>query len=136
NICLGVLAIIFCMFRLARRVPGKASGYLVSAATCVVTVVIAILLPLKQLDGTVPPLAYGKMPLAHLCDALTKDHGVIVFADREAGTNLVTSFTTDRKITRREVLDKLAREANCDLRIGYCAVGSTFLFGSHPSFTR
>lgn len=56
--------------RLRRRKAVLAwRGLLVATAAGALTVCIAIALPVKALDTTVPPFHYEKMRLMHLCDA-------------------------------------------------------------------
>lgn len=136
NFLLGLVSIGFWFVRLVRRVPRDAVGYSFSATAGIVTVAVAILLPVKHLDWAVGPIRYEQMSLDDLCQLLSRDYRVFVHPERRAATNIFIAFSTDRAMTRRDVLRKLARDANCDLRIGYCGTGATFLFGAHPSFTR
>jgi len=96
---------------------------------------IAIFLPLKQLDQKVGPIHYDPMPLNELQLALSRDWHVITMPLGKHENEPMISFTTDTALSRRKVLEKLARETGGDLYISYCANGSTFLFGAHPSFT-
>jgi hypothetical protein len=75
------------------------------------------------------------MSLDQLTQTLQREHRVFVIADNSIRTNILDSFVTERAMNRREVLEKLAKEAHCELHIGYCGTGATFLFGAHPSFT-
>jgi hypothetical protein len=118
------------------RPPGGRARHLLAAGVGLATVAVAIALPVKQLDGRVGPLRYGRMSLDQLTRALQTEHRVFVTADNSIRTNVLNSFVTERAMSRRDVLEKLADEANCDLHIGYCGTGATFLFGAHPSFTR
>jgi hypothetical protein len=134
-----LLALVLLVLLLVRpfgwTVGGRANGA-IAGVVGIVVIVFAILLPVKQLDGRVGPFRYDRLCLDELCRRLGKDHRVTVHSDQATGTVELGSFATDRAMTRREVLEKLAREANCDLHIGYCGTGATFLFGAHPSFTR
>jgi hypothetical protein len=136
NVLLALVFICVWLVRFIRRAPGAGSTHFITAGVGLATVVVAILLPVKQLDGVVGPFRYEQMSLDGLCQALSRDHRIFVSADRRTGTNVLISFSTDRAVTRRVVLQKLAQEAGCDLHIGYCGTGATFLFGAHPSFTR
>jgi hypothetical protein len=118
------------------RPPGGRATLLIAGGIGLATIVISIVLPVKQLDGRVGPFRYGRMSLEQLCETLGRNHSVLVMANRSIGTNVLDSFVTERVMSRREVLEKLAREADCELCIGYCGTGATFLFGAHPSFTR
>jgi len=136
NFFLALVLLILLLVQLFRRPSSERVGHWIAGGVALATVTVAIVLPLKQLDGRVGPFRYGRMSLDELCQALCRDHRVFVSADRGTVTNMVDSFATERKMSRREVLEKLAKEANCDLHIGYCGTGATFLFGAHPSFTR
>jgi hypothetical protein len=107
-----------------------------AAMAALVVVSIAVFLPTKHLDRRVGPIHYERMSLDSLCQALSKDYRVFARAPYPQGTTQFIAFHTERAMTRREVLQKLAADADLDLHIGYCGTGSSFLFGSHPSFTR
>lgn len=130
------LALLFLLIRWSRRAPGAAVKHLIAGGVGLATVATAMVLPVKQLDGRVEPLRYDRISLDELCLVLRRDHRIFVSADRWAGTNVLDSFSTECVMTRREILEKLAQAANCDLKIGYCETGATVLFGAHPSFTR
>ena len=134
---LGLTLLVIWIARRVRHLIGREIGRdVVSAAAACAIMMIAILLPVKQLDGKVGPMQYGQMSLDGLCQALRRDHHVLVSSDYGSRTNIMPSFSTDRAMTRRQVLEKLARDANCDLHIGYCGTGATFLFSAYPAFTR
>jgi hypothetical protein len=99
-------------------------------------VIVAVLLPVKNLDRIVGPMHYGTMTMDELTRSLARDWRVFASPDYSASTNIVVAFSTSEPLTRREVLQKLARETGSEIRIGYCGTGATFLFGAHPSFTR
>ena len=136
NLLTGLVLLGWWGIRCVRREPAQRTKLLVSGAVGIVTVVAAMVAPLKQLDEAVGPFRYANVPLPRLCELLWEDHRVMVRADRGAETTVLETFASDGAISRREVLRKLARETGCELRIGYCGTGSTFLFGSHPCFTR
>jgi hypothetical protein len=136
NIILAVVLLFLLLVRIFGCQPGERMPHLMAGGICVATVIISVVLPVKQLDREVGPFRYEAMSLDDLCRALRKDHRVVVNADRWVSTNLVDSFVTDRAMSRRQVLQKLAQETGCELQIGYCGTGATFLFGAHPSFTR
>jgi hypothetical protein len=136
NFLLALVLLLWLLVRLFRRAPGVRVKHLVAGGIGLATVAVAIVLPVKQLDGRVDPFRYERMSLDELCQTLGRDHHVLVSADRWTGTNVVDAFATERVMTRREVLGQLAQAANCELHIGYCGTGATFLFGAHPSFTR
>lgn len=118
------------------KTPVERTGHLIKIAVGIATVVAAILLPVKQLDGRVGPIHYEKMSLSELCDRLNEDWNVYVTAyDPPIALTSVT-FRTEGKMSRRQVLEKLANDMNMDLQIGSCGTGATFLFGSLPCFTR
>ena len=124
------------MLAAKRRPPGSAlTSYALAGIAGLGAICLAILLPVKQLDGRVGPIHYDRMSLDDLCQALTKNDRVFVRAPYPQGTNIFLAFHTDRAMPRREVLQKLADDAACDLRIGFCGSGATILFGAHPSFT-
>jgi hypothetical protein len=75
------------------------------------------------------------MPLTGLTAALAQNWQVFAKVDFPEGTNLFLAFRTDRPLTRREVLQKLARETRSTLRVRYCGDAATFLFGAYPCFT-
>jgi hypothetical protein len=100
-----------------------------------VAIGLAAALPVKQLDRKVGPISYERMSIDGLCQSLSKDYRVFARAPYPQGSDRFLAFHTDREMTKREVLQKLAAETDCDLHIGYCGSGASFLFGSHPSFT-
>jgi hypothetical protein len=97
------------------------------------TIIMAILLPVKHLDGCVGPMRYERMSLYALSLRLNADWAMNI-TSLDSGINTFLAFKIDQKVTRQEVLEKLAKDADCDLRIGYCGTGATLLFGAHPSF--
>lgn len=103
-------------------------------AVCIVLAVCAFL-PVKQLDVEVGPIAYGEMSLFELCNRLRADHGIICRPPYKSGQTHRLTFFTDRPLSRRKVLEKLSRDANMPLHIGYCGTNATILFGGYPSFT-
>ena len=136
----GVAAVLLgaciAIIRLKRRKTVFAwRGLLVGMAAGVLTVCIAIALPVKALDTRVPPFQYEMMRLTDLCDALDRDHGIWV-RPRPENETIRIAFSTERSMTKREVLHKLAHDSQTELHIGYCGTGETLLFGAHPSFTR
>lgn len=136
NLLCAALILGFWLVRPRRLLPTEGASHLMVAGVAFVTVLVAIQLPVKQLDGAVGPFRYEQMSIDELCQRLGRDHSVIVSADGQTGTNRMTVFFSDRSMSRRAVLEKLARETDCELRIGYCGTGATLLFGAHPSFTR
>jgi hypothetical protein len=99
-------------------------------------VLAAIVIPVKHLDRSVGPMHYDPMPLDQLTRALAKDWGVHISLDSLTSSERVMAFSTIEPMSRRQVLQKLARESGGELDIGYCGTGATFLFGAYPSFTR
>src|ERR1035437_6972465 len=137
---LGILVVpgflILWIFAARRRPTGHGlTSYVMAGIAALITITIAALLPVKHLDRKVGPLSYERMPLDDLCQALSRDYRVFARAPNPQGTNLFLAFHTEREMTRREVLQKLAADTDCDLHIGYCGNGASLLFGSHPSFT-
>ena len=98
-------------------------------------VTIAILLPVKHLDLKVGPMNYERMLLDALTQVLRQDWRVPVRVFDSQTKSRMISFRTEQALTRREVLEKRARESAMELHIGFCGTGATFLFGAHPSFT-
>lgn len=119
--------------RSASRV--KRIGHLLKMGVGVLTVVTAILLPVKQLDARVGPMRYDRISLYDLSRRLYADWSIHIMTYDAGVTNTFVTFATEKKMTRRQVLEKLAAETDSDLRILYCGSGATFLFGAHPSFT-
>ncbi len=136
NVLCAALVLGFWLVRPSRLPSTKGASHWMVAGIAAATVLGAILLPVKQLDGSVGPFRYEPMSMEDLCRRLGRDHRVFVSADQQTGTNRVPAFFTDHAMSRRAVLQKLARETDCELRIGYCGTGATLLFGAHPSFTR
>ncbi len=138
---LGVLVVpglvILWIVAARRRPTGLGlTSYVMAGIAALATISIAALLPVKHLDRKVGPIGYERMSLDVLCQALSRDYRVFARAPYPQGTNLFLAFHTDREMTRREVLQQLAADTDCDLHIGYCGSGASVLFGSHPSFTR
>ena len=69
-----------------------------------------------------------------LCDRLYEDHGVICDVDREV-ENRVVDFRIPHRMSRREVLEKLAHDARLQLRIRFCGTNASLLWGAAPVFT-
>jgi hypothetical protein len=137
SVLLGMAFLVIWIIALRRRPAGFGmTSYFVGAIAALVIVVTAILLPVKQLDRSVGPIHYERRSLNELCAALSREHLIFVSTDYRTGTNIFIAFSTDRPMTKREVLQKLAKDTDRELHIGYCGTGATFLFGAHPSFTR
>jgi hypothetical protein len=120
-----------------RRPVGSAlASYGLVGIAALGVISIAIYLPVKYLDRKVGPIRYERMSLEALCQALREDYRVSAHAPYPEGTNIFIEFHTDRAMARREVLQKLANDTTCDLRIGFCGNGASFLFGAYPSFAR
>jgi hypothetical protein len=122
--------------RIRRGVQFTGQAVAVAAVVAAVTIGVATIAPVKQLDGVVPPIRYEHMSLAELCDSLARDHRVFVRPEQALRAQPVLVFRTERPMTRREVLQKLASDTGTHLDILYCGTGASLLFGAHPSFTR
>jgi hypothetical protein len=103
-------------------------------ATCIVLTICAFL-PVKQLDVMVGPIAYNDLSLPELCDRLYADYGIICHVLDEHAQTCRLSFFTNQPLSRRKVLEKLSKDMNRPLHIGYCGTNATVLFGAYPSFT-
>ncbi|HBO42993.1 MAG TPA: hypothetical protein DD670_03475 [Planctomycetaceae bacterium] len=130
---LMVSALLITAIVLAYRHVGK-RGVTFIMALCVVLAVCA-LLPVKELDKKVGPIEYRNMTLFEVCEQLRIDHGIICLVLDSPAKECRISFLTDRPLSRRQVLQKLSKDTNRPLHIGYCGTGATLLFGGHPSFT-
>jgi hypothetical protein len=117
-----------------KRMPTLRTS-LIATVVGVVTTYIAAALPVKALDAKVPPLHFEQMRLGDLCEELDWHHHIWVHAEPE-NAMIQIAFSTERRMTKREVLEKLARDTGTELDIGYCGVGESLLFGAFPSFTR
>ena len=115
--------------------PVETIGHFIKIGVGILTVVLAIFLPIKQLDGRVGPMHYERMSLYDLSRQLYTDWSIRIMAYDPSATNTFVTFGTDKRMSRRKVLQKLAEETDSDLRIRYCGTGATFLFGADPSFT-
>ena len=111
------------------------TGHRLELGVGILTVVCAILLPIKKLDRKVGPMNYERMSLMDLHKRLYDDWRIMVMMNDRNYTNIFLSFKTDKEMSRREVLKKLAQVTDTDLRILYDGTGATFLFGADPSFT-
>jgi hypothetical protein len=111
------------------------STALVATIAGVLTTYVAIALPVKALDAKVPPLHFEQMRLMDLCNELDRHHHIWVHAEPE-NEMIQIAFSTERRMTKREVLENLARDTGTKLDIGYCGTGASLLFGGFPSFTR
>lgn len=116
--------------------PSTRKGRVVEMLVGSVVLVVAVLLPLKHLDRKVGPMSYENASLEDLTRKLSRDWGIYALVDDPWSTNVQLSFSTDRSLTRREVLEKLARDSQLTLRIGYSGTAATLLFGADPSYTR
>jgi hypothetical protein len=112
----------------------KRRRYVVGAIAALATTFLAASLPVKQLDGMVGPMHYKTMTLFELTQALGQDWSVMVTPDSD-DNRVINGFETTERLTRRAVLEKLARETGMELHVGYCGTGASLLFGAHPSFT-
>jgi hypothetical protein len=127
-ISLAVVGVTLCIY------GWRCDAATVVPVTCIVLAICACL-PLKQLDVEVGPIAYDDLSLTELCDRLNADYGIICrVLDRRAQSRRL-SFFTDQPLSRRKVLEKLSRDTNRPLHIGYCGTNATVLFGADPSFT-
>ena len=134
---LACVLLVLCYFRWRRGAgPDARRACVVGVLAGLTVVIVAVLLPVKNLDRIVGPMHYGTMTMDELTRSLARDWRVFASPDYSASTNIVVAFSTSEPLTRREVLQKLARETGSEIRIGYCGTGATFLFGAHPSFTR
>ena len=115
--------------------PVERMGHLIKIGVGVMTVVVAILLPVKHLDGRVGPMDYEPMSLYELSRHLYEDWRIPTMIYDSGATNTFLTFRIDKRVSRRFVLDKLAKDTDRELRIRRCGTGATFLFGAHPSFT-
>jgi hypothetical protein len=104
-------------------------------AAMISTIAVCYMLPTKQLDQKVGPFRYDRMALGQLEERLLKEQGIFVYTDDMEIRDRIMDFAVTSKISKRKVLEKLARETGLRLSIGYCGTGSTILFGSYPSFT-
>ena len=93
-----------------------------------VTVAVCALLPLKQLDVKVGPIAYDEMSLSDLCDRLRADYDVKCLVLGETRRTQRLSFSISEPLSRRQVLEKLSRETNRPLNFRYCGTNATVLF--------
>jgi hypothetical protein len=100
----------------------------------VAVTVTAAVLPVKYLDNKVGPMQYGTMTLDELTNSLTRDWNIMVTPDEQGRNKIINGFSAER-LTQRKVLEKLARETNMELRIGYCGTGESLLYGAFPAFT-
>jgi len=100
-----------------------------------VVIAICALWPCKPLDVVVGPMKYDEMALSELCEQLYTDHGIVCQTWYLSSKNERLSFSTDRPMSRRDVLRKLSHDTNRPLRIAYCGTGATILWGARPSFT-
>lgn len=107
----------------------------VTVLTVCIVLVVCAFLPVKQLDVEVGPITYGKLSLSELCDRLQADYGIICRPPYKSGQTYRLSFSTDRPLSRRKVLEKLSIDTNMSLHIEYCGTNATILFGGYPSFT-
>ena len=124
-------------FAVKRRQPGNGlTSDALAGVAALATICTAAFLPVKNLDRRVGPIHYERMSLDALCQALRKDYRVFARAPYPQGTNIFVAFHTDRPLPRRDVLEKLAEMANCDLHIGCCGNGASVPFGGQPYFTR
>lgn len=129
-LCVLLLIVFFIRMRTA--------GWRHDAITLVAVVIVLIvcyLLPTKQLDAMVGPMAYHDVTLGELCDRLYQDHGIICHVYDEPGRTCRLSFWTSQPLSQRNILEKLSRETGRSLHIGFCGTNATILFGAYPSFT-
>ena len=111
-------------------------GHRVKIGVAVLTIVTAWVLPVKELDKKVGPMHYDNVTLDELCTKLDADWGINVFNIPDYNlipADPLVSFTTDIRMSRLQVLEKLAEATDRELRIWRCALGATFLFGAHYS---
>lgn len=135
NLLLIPLLVVWWVVRLSRIDRTRMASHVLVPVVAVCVVLIAMVLPVKNLDRRVGPMAYGQMPLEDLTQRLREDWGVSVMVWDWESRQRVVAFQTDRRMSRRELLHLLAERTDLELNIGYCGTSATFLFGAHPSFT-
>ena len=126
-IVLAVLAVVLIRRQTIRIRRG---GIVALVAAAVLAFVVTKLVAVGPLDRKVPQLAYGAMALDEVCDLLAAQHNVFVTVEDPSARGMTITFSTDREMTRLQLLQKLAHDSGTELRIGYCGVGD------YPAFIR
>ena len=119
----------FALFLFVRLLWGVQAGFGacgIGAATAIAVMAAAVLVPVKPLNGTVGPMRYEAIRLDVLGDTMQRDWGLPFHST----SRRMVSFRTDEPMTRRAVLEKLARETGLVLHIRCCGNGATLLFGA------
>ena len=86
--------------------------YFQQAIAAVGVVVIAMLLPVKHLDGKVGPMSYPAMPLEELGKKLSEDWQVPVHLFDKALAQRRVAFVIKEPLARREVLQRLSQASH------------------------
>lgn len=91
---------------------------------------VAVQLPLHRLERKIGPFAYFPISVAELIQKLRDEQGVpLMVIDDELKRNAIV-FSASSRVTRREVIERLAAETNTKLHYRGCGNGATLLFGS------
>jgi hypothetical protein len=126
----GLILAALCLASLARS-PSRQIRVERGLAAAVATLVLAIAtyVPLKDLDRQVGPMHYEAMRFEQLARALSADWRVFVMPDSQATSERIVTFRTSESMSRRQVLQKLARDCGGEVRIRTCGTTATVLFG-------
>ncbi|MBI3098879.1 MAG: hypothetical protein HYY93_11660 [Planctomycetes bacterium] len=135
-ISLAFLVVLYAGFRWALGRPSARERRRLLLGTALATVVVCYRLPVKILDRSIPPLNYPRMSLADLSSRLYSDHHLRCRVYDDEAREEMIQFSTDRALSQREVMERLASETGRELNISYCGtMGGSILFGGYPSFT-
>jgi hypothetical protein len=99
------------------------------------TIAICRILPTKELDQKVEPFQYNRISLGQLQDSLWEKHRIYVHTYDANARERIVDFSVPSKMTKRMVLEKLARDTGLKLHLAACGTDSSILFGAHYSFT-
>ncbi len=109
--------------------PARAGALLVLA----LTMFVCSWLPVKAMDEKVGPAEYRGVTLKQLSELISEDHRLFFCVYDDDHTEQTTmDFEIPRRMSKRAVLEKLARESGLELHIGYCGNGASILWGAAP----
>jgi hypothetical protein len=109
--------------------PGAVARFAVATS-----IVVAAIAAPKDDDRIVGPVSYENLPLHDLCADLSWNHHVPVRAWGEADFRNSISFSTSISMTRRQLVQGLARATNREAKYWGCLSGGSFLFGHSGAF--
>lgn len=116
-----IVGLSFCLPKHRRY---RLRGYLPALGIALGVMVLAVALPVKTFDRTIPPLPANKVSLGELTRAgLVYDPGEPTWLGMQVTLPSATP-------TRMQIVECISQQTSLDARISRCANGSTLLWGA------